>query len=441
MPPSRIVGLMFTVIAILAVLCLLTPEEGIHIDLRWPTMSEMLLLNNDTTRQEEPEEMAADTIAPAPVAEDNVLDTVKDTRFYMRAFYESLPEAKEHTIRVVHYGDSQLEEDRMTSNLRRDLQSRFGGGGVGIVPLHQTIPTLTMSQGTYINGVKQTTKQGPERFLVYGPKNMRRSDGLYGPMGQSALLDNSRVAGSENTEVRLLAYGKEGATERFFNRVRLIAQDGIQLSTNGQTITSDGLITLPDSTYSTQLRVAGKGLVYGISLETPTGVIVDNIPMRGCAGTVFLGMNKQLCQDYFQQTNTRLVIMQFGGNAVNASDASIRYYVEQMRKQVRYMRECAPDAAFLFIGPSDMLTRKGGQKITIPGVPLLDKLLLRMCQEEKIGYWSLYKAMGGSGSMLRWQQQQMAGADGIHFTHAGADKAGQMLADYIEQGRLLTENK
>ena len=33
------------------------------------------------------------------------------------------------TVRVVHYGDSQIELDRISSNLREALQTRFGGRG------------------------------------------------------------------------------------------------------------------------------------------------------------------------------------------------------------------------------------------------------------------------------------------------------------------------
>lgn len=441
MPPSRIFGLILTVIGILAFICLLTPADGIHIDLRWPTLSDMLLIGDTASTDTVAEEEAQAKPAATPQVPDNILDTVTDTRFWLRSFYESLPTASQRAIRVVHYGDSQLEEDRMTCDLRRDLQTRFGGGGVGMVPLHQSIPTQTMSHSTYINDRRQTIKQGPQRFLIYGPKNMRRTDRNYGPMGQNAYLDNAAVEGSESLEVRLATYTKNNTPECYFTRLRLLASEGVHVSANGQTIGTDSMITFPDSTHAANLRFSGKGFVYGISLETPTGVIVDNMAMRGCSGTIFKGIDKAQLQHYFQSTNTRLIILQFGGNSVNASEASVRHYAEIMRDQIHYLKECAPEAAFLFIGPSDMLTTKGGQKITIPGVPLLDKLLLRMCQEERIGYWSLYQAMGGEGSMKRWQEQHLAGGDGIHFTHDGATKAGKMLADYIEQGRQMVLSK
>ena len=440
MKPSQIAGLYFLVIAILAFFSLVVPEGGIHLDLQWPTMSEMLELEADTTAYDPDEPLASvDTVAPVAIKSD-VVDTITDTRYYLSSFYRSLDSTRTKAVRVVHYGDSQIEEDRMSMTLRRDLQSRFGGGGVGLLPLHQTIAMRTVTQGLYINGVRQTAKQGPRRHMVYGPRDFRRSDGLYGVMGQVATMDNSLVSGSERIEVRVSSGSDSTATERFFTRARLVADPGITMTAKGQTVHSQQLITLPDSTRSVSLAFAGKGKVYGFSLETPTGVMVDNIPMRGCAGAVFTSMNRQQCADYYKATNTRLIILQFGGNAIGSnSHATISHFVEQLRKQVQMMKECAPEASILFIGPSDMLVRRGGKSQSNEGVAYMDRKLLRMAQEERIGYFSLYHAMGGRNSMLTWQNQNLAGNDGIHFTPNGAVKAATLLAQWLEKGRQMTK--
>ena len=40
-------------------------------------------------------------------------------------------------IRILHYGDSQIEVDRMTSYIRYKLQAAFGGSGPGFMPAEQ----------------------------------------------------------------------------------------------------------------------------------------------------------------------------------------------------------------------------------------------------------------------------------------------------------------
>ena len=57
-----------------------------------------------------------------------------------------------------------------------------------------------------------------------------------------------------------------------------------------------------------------------------------------------------------------------------------------------------------------------------------------MALEENIAYFSLFRWMGGAGSMMRWQEVGLAGTDGVHFTRAGARKAGNAVAEWILNG-------
>jgi hypothetical protein len=53
-----------------------------------------------------------------------------DFRFF-DPFFRELEKAQERDdmpVRVLHYGDSQIEMDRISSDLRQGLQERFGGG-------------------------------------------------------------------------------------------------------------------------------------------------------------------------------------------------------------------------------------------------------------------------------------------------------------------------
>ena len=78
-----------------------------------------------------------------------------------------------------------------------------------------------------------------------------------------------------------------------------------------------------------------------------------------------------------------------------------------------------------------MLTQKDGEWKTYPMVPYMDKLLRKMALEENIAYFSLFRWMGGAGSMARWQETGLAGSDGVHFYRSGANKAGKAVAEWI----------
>ena len=57
------------------------------------------------------------------------------------AFFDALKDIHENKskTRIAFFGDSFIEGDIMTGEIRKLLQSRFGGGGVGFVPITSEI--------------------------------------------------------------------------------------------------------------------------------------------------------------------------------------------------------------------------------------------------------------------------------------------------------------
>ena len=354
-------------------------------------------------------------VAPKPVIPKVVVDSTTDSRVFLSAFYASLQEAATRKIRVLHYGDSQIEEDRMTQQIREVLQARYGGKGVGLMPLAQTIPTRTVKQELRMSGRFTMPANGPRRYLVYGPKPTQRTDGLYGVMGQVAMMNDSLVKGSED----VTAICKPIVTTALYERWKVFADSSVHYSFAGDTV-----------------LLSGKGAVYGLSQESKTGIIVDNVPMRGCLGLVFTKIDSEQLRTFYSEENVKLIILQFGGNAIpsNQNPSTISAIVKGLREQVQYLRACAPEASILFIGPSDMLTQIDGEWQTYPMVPYMDKLLRKMALEESIAYFSLFRWMGGAGSMMRWQEVGLAGSDGVHFMRSGARKAGNAVVNWMLEG-------
>lgn len=421
--------LIFTacVMACLGALCWVLPERVVLCDytLQWPTFAEVM--GEEVQEAEEIElsesielsdstQAVTDTTATrvlpaAPIIPTIPIDSITDSRIFLGAFYQSLTTANTRKVRIVHYGDSQIEEDRMSSQIREVLQDRFGGAGVGLMPLAQTIPSRSVKQ-TLIMNSKTITPQTLTRNIVYGPKRMQRSDGLYGAMGQVAFMNDSLVSGSEH--LTLICTPTDHRPR--YTQVKLFADSSIHHEQYGDTIS-----------------LQGKGAVYGISQESSTGIIVDNIPMRGCLGLVFNKIDSTQLTHFYRNENVTLIIMQFGGNAIpfNEKPSTIQSIVRGLRQQVRYIQSCAPHASILFIGPSDMLTTIDGVEQSYPMVSYMDRLLHKMSLEEHIAYFSLFRWMGGNGSMARWKEIGLAGSDGIHFMRSGARKAGNAVAEWL----------
>ena len=444
MRPYKVLLFIGGLLACLSVLCVVLPGRVAFAgtEVRWPTLTEVFegpkakMINPDDPeylasldKEGELEEMemqgtSEPTSTSEAVAEEKpkvveapkvVVDSTTDTRLFLSRFYASLRETGTRRVRVLHYGDSQIEEDRMTQQIREGLQQVYGGSGVGLMPLAQTIPTNTVRQEIHMNGRVISAKQGPSRYLVYGPKKTQRSDHMYGVMGQVAWMADSLVEGSED----VIALCRPQVQHAHYDTWQVFADSTISWTSSGDTV-----------------HLQGRGAVYGLSQVADTGVIVDNIPMRGCLGMVFTKIDSAQLASFCEDENVRLIILQFGGNAIpsNEKPETIRGFIKGYKEQIRHLRQCAPEADILFIGPSDMMRMKDGVWQTYPMVAYMDKLLRKMALEENIGYFSLYQWMGRSVSMLRWQESGLAGKDGIHFTRKGANKAGKAVADWILEG-------
>ena len=385
-----------------------------------------LELADSTSLELEVRSETADAVRPATPVREQLSPVEEAPVGVLDKFIEGLQEVGSKQVRVVHYGDSQIEEDRITSTLRTYLQNEYGGLGPGLLPLVQTIPTRTVVQYLLIDGQRVTAREGPKRYFVYGPQNQQRdSSNHYGIMGQVAVLDSL----CDSVTMHIEPYGKL-TSANYFSQLRVWATRDILVdgSRRHQGALRDTLTRL-------NIDISGIGEVYGVSLESATGVIVDNIPMRGGSGNVFTKMNRKELTDFYAETNTRLIILQFGGNVMPWANTEerVRGYAYSMRKQIRFLRECAPNASILFIGPSDMLTVVDGEKMSYPTIAYMDQQLARISAAEGIAYWSLFKAMGGEGSMQVWQEKGLASSDGVHFYRSGANRAGELLWQWLKR--------
>jgi lysophospholipase L1-like esterase len=180
------------------------------------------------------------------------------------------------------------------------------------------------------------------------------------------------------------------------------------------------------------ITMKGNAEIYGVLLDGDAGVAVDNVALRGCSGTIFTRMNESVARQSFNLINTRLIILQFGGNRMPgiSSPKNITPYMAELEKQINYMKRVAPKATLLFIGPADMGKSYGGKMGTWKNLPELNDSLRAMALRNNVAYWDMFNVMGGEGSMAQWVRHSppLAGPDYVHFTFKGAQEIGSNLA-------------
>ncbi|MDR2407423.1 MAG: GDSL-type esterase/lipase family protein [Bacteroidales bacterium] len=352
---------------------------------------------------------------------------------YLDNFFARLEKAKSSskTLHILHYGDSQIEMDRISGVVRQRLQNEFGGEGAGIVPAIQTIPSFSVRQ--FYSGVLS-------RYVVYGDTSQpRASHRRYGLLANVSQLNGSAtitVAGSNSKKAQ------EG-TKQFSRLVLIVGNNAGNFSATCQSrpysikenkktvsvITWD--FDAPVSRATIELK--GKTEIYGVSMEGKSGVTVDNVPLRGSSGTIFTRIDSLTLSQCYQQMNIGMIILQFGGNMMPQinSQKAINRYMGLIARQIQYLHRLNPNAVILFIGPSDMSKRINGKLQTYPYLPALNNALRETVNHNNAAYWDMFNVMGGENSMLSWVKHspQWAGSDYIHFTEAGANQIATLLSN------------
>ena len=377
--------------------------------------------------------------------------------------------SKGGTLRVLHYGDSQIEGDRITSNIRNYLQRTYGGEGSGWMGITDIVPNLN---------IQHTFSDNWSRYTVYGKSSsvLHKKYGLLGAFSrftpEAELQDTARQqnpndltpvgvdlskVGKPKPVVQAwfeLVPSKRGfAQARNFKKIRIalgnvtaplrynILADG-QSVKKGTVDVQDGLLEISATLAQTpgSIRVEMEATespdFYGVSLEGNSGVLVDNIAMRGSSGTIFNKMDAGLLRQQYGRESIGLVILQYGGNSVPYinSEKQAKDFGGWFEAQIRTLKKMLPNAAFVVIGPSDMATKVKDKFVTYPYLEQVRDALKQASFNQGVAYWDMFEAMGGKNAMSEWviADPPLASPDHIHFTPAGAKTVSEWFVEALK---------
>jgi len=370
------------------------------------------------------------------------LDMPADKPDVLDGFFRELEAAvpKKKKIRVLHYGDSQIEGDRITSHIRQRLQHMFGGNGPGFLPVmpvyDQIAATISFSDNW-------------QRFAAFDPATRtmaNRKFGLFMSYTQfvTTPVDSAGMPEKTSAWVQVGQSRKMGGNARHFKQVTLHYGNLhstllMEVFQGDSLIVSDTLVrdgnyhayTLNFSETPTALRYVFTGTAspdfYGFTLDGGYGLSVDNVAMRGASGTQFNSTDFALNAEMARDLNVRMIILQYGGNTVPYlnPEKGVDTYIRQLRAQINSLRKYNPGLVILFIGPADMATKIDGAFQTYPLLEPLIDAMRQMCHDLGIPYWDTFKAMGGRNSVLAWREANMVASDYVHFSPKGTRVIGE----------------
>ena len=336
-------------------------------------------------------------------------------------------------VRILHYGDSQIEGDRISSTIRHYMQQSFGGGGMGAVPLFSPVNVSSY--------VVEKSMSWRRQYVT----DREPSNALGATMGY--LHTATRDAANVRLRVSPYILYPDAAPFSTINILTLNTQNtenievsdraGTQFRIQNQRIGEYfSLMSFPFDTAQRRseiiFRNSGNTHLHSISLDSRYGITVDNMPIRGAAGYIFSRQKANLLQESFLLLNAKLVLLQFGvnlvpndaGRTVNASSIE-----NALARELSFLKASMPDVSVVVISVSDRAYKDGERYRTNPNVPLVRNAQRNAALRAGYAFWDLYEAMGGENSMAGWVNQRPAlgGRDYTHFSARGAQRVGEMF--------------
>jgi hypothetical protein len=367
---------------------------------------------------------AEDPLQPIELFKEDALDP------FFRSLRD-LPQEGE-SVRIAYYGDSIVEGDMLTMDLRLNLQKRFGGGGVGFLPIASDVTQIRTSIGHSFSpdwksvSLFDTDRRAPLGIagIVFAPAC--QEDPPVGRLCTSWV--EYRVGKSAEPQSRI-------QTLRIFYShappsaaIEYVADKSEPQTVGLQPGTEVQQAILSAEPPARKVRITFRGQaefnIFGASVEGEHGIFLDNFAIRGNSGVPLIRISESDLSEFQRLLHYRLIILHFGVNVATPDPQDFSWYEAGLVKMLRHFQSSFPDTAFLLISCSDRSYRDGLDYATIPIVPQLVEIQRRAAQKAGIAFWDLYAAMGGENAMARWvnHHPMLAALDYTHFSLLGAKR-------------------
>ena len=388
----------------------------------------------------------ADTTTSREVASTRTTSPVLTNLPGLGQFIAALRQTKAtgSRTRIAYFGDSMIEGDLLTGDLRDLLQTAFGGSGVGFVPINSVAADFretiheTFSPDWYEYNMVSDKRPGTSPLGISGQVFLPRV--VSNP-------DSSHVR-SDTSWVQFRA-GQRFAGTRRFVEARLLygpgaRRDQVLVTTDGHRVPhalpgTDRVneLLLKPGTPARRMRLDfathGPRPVYGVSFESPEGIILDNFSFRGNSG---MGLNRipvEQLEAFGKALDYRLIILHYGVNIADSRNKNYVFYERAMTRVVDRMQRAFPGASILIVSMSDKSSRIDGEFVTDPTVPLLVEAQQRLARRNHAAFWNLFEAMGGENTMTSWVEQSppLANKDYTHINSRGGRRMAQLLYTHL----------
>jgi len=356
------------------------------------------------------------------------LDTISHANG-LSLFYEKLYELKSgqrKRVSIVQIGDSHIQPDLISREVRIGLQRFFGDAGRGLVFPYQVART---------NGPQDIRSSAPTRWLSSTISQLRSSAsrGISG-------FTLSRHNGAGNFQLYLKPDIESG--QQSFDYIRLFVGQGawqldpIHASGLSYPITASSADTAfrlkeiqlsEPSTGFTMHALTHQSYFFGASLEKQhaPGVLFHTIGVNGARYAQY--NESEMFWKQLPSLQADLYILSMGTNESLYNTMTTDLYIHDVAETIAKIKAIDPDAAILITTMAESF--KGGKRNVM--MEKLNRALSQYCARLNIPLWDLFGITGGAGSSSYWLKSNLLQADKIHYQRKAYIMQGALLFDAI----------
>ena len=355
----------------------------------------------------------------------------------MTPFYRALDElaAKPRPVRIAYFGDSFIEADILTADLRAMLQERYGGCGVGFVtitsPVNGYRPTVRHSFGGW-----QSHSVTDSVFFDRGKQGVSGHYFIPTPGAYVELGGQRKYASRLDT--------CERASIFFYNKgeARLSASVNKGEPQTGTFPPADGLremdVTGRIGSVRWKVESADSTLFYGVAMDGTQGIAVDNFSLRGSSGLSLRSIPVRTMREFNELRPYDLIVLQYGLNVATERGRNYDRYRDGMLTTIAHLKQAFPQAGILIVGVGDReyKTEEGSLR-TMPGIKNLIRYQQNLAADSGVAFWNMFEAMGGEGSMadMVHAKPSLANYDYTHINFRGGKHLAELLYEALVYGK------
>lgn len=327
----------------------------------------------------------------------------------LRGQLASLAAGQDTIVRMLHIGDSHIQAEFVTNELRRLLQEQYGNAGRGLISPLRLAGTNqpTDYKITYADGSKDT--KALQARLLKCPWPVR--PGVTG------------IAVQPQTDCSIVWENLGDGHD--MHSFTLLTSDGIadKSANGGKSLTT----AVP----------AGQSIYGAITENGRPGIIYSAIGNNGAC------FNDYLLIDTFA-TATRifqpsLIVLSMGTNE-GFSYMTDKEIERSVRELIHLLRYNHPDADFLVLLPMEcQKNRNHGRRPLSPyydvnvRVAQAKDIINRAAREEGVPVWDFYAVAGGQGASDKWLADKLMNTDRIHLRKPGYELQANLLYEALRE--------